>query len=815
MLRSVAMRFAAGCLSFAAISAVALADDAATPSFASLEVFPERLDLVDVRDERCLLVTGITAEGDRYDLTREAQFVAAGPQVVVEHGFATPKAEGETTIKITAAGLETQIPVRVVSVASPPVDFIREIIPVTSKVGCNSGTCHGSQKGKAGFKLSLRGYDPLYDYRALVDDVSGRRFNRSMPSQSLMLLKPTQGVPHEGGFLFDENSRSYKLIHQWIAEGCKYEQTSRVARIEVHPEKPALQKADQEQQLVVLAVYDDGSTRDVTRDAVFETSNFEVATVASDGVVKAVRRGEAAAIVRYEGLYGVAQVTVIGAREGYQFADVPEANFVDTHVNAKLRQMKILPAELCSDAEFLRRVTLDLTGAPPTLEQTESFLADARPSSEKRLEKIDELLDSPAFVDHWTLKWSDLLLAHRKAVTEKGVWSFREWIRHAIATNMPFDKFTYSLMTASGSTFENPAANYYRIGREPGEITENMTQVFLGTRFNCNKCHDHPFERWTQTQYYQLSAYFSGVGRKGGGREGEEIIYSLRAAQPVVHPGTSEVVQASFPFTHEGQVESESDLRQQLAQWLVSKDNPYFARSITNRYWSYFFGRGIIEPVDDIRASNPPTIPDLLDALETDFVEHGFDVKRMIRTIVSSNTYQRSFKTNDWNKDDSINFSHALPRRLTAEQLYDAVTIASGAPTDLPGVPKGTRASQLPDPQIDVAFLDMFGRAPRESPCECERTSEVSLSQTLNLVNGPTVSDAIVHPQGLIARLIAANAPPEELIRKVYLSVLCREPSLEESTTAVGYFAAVSTPDEAAQDLMWALINSPAFLFNR
>lgn len=811
----------AGILALVLISAgqlpmVLAGEETERPAIVALEVHPERLDLSHSRDARRLLVTGRSEDGRRYDLTSEAQLTSAGEQVVVdEDGFVLPQSAGETEIVVHAAGLETQIPVAVSEFDAIPVDFVREVIPAISKVGCNQGTCHGAQKGKAGFKLSLRGYDPVFDYRALVDDISGRRFNRSLPAQSLMLLKPTQGVPHEGGFLFDEDSRYYKLIHQWIAEGCRYKETDRVDRISVYPEKPLLQHASDHQQLVVIAHYADGTTRDVTRDAVFDTSNFEVATVTQSGLIEGVRRGEAAALVRYEGRYAAAPITVIGTREGYEWVDSPEFNFVDTLVNSKLQRMKLLPSDLCTDAEFLRRVSIDLIGVPPTAEEVKAFLADDRDSGLKRAEKIDELLASPGYVDHWTLKWSDLLLSNRKYIQEKGVWAFRNWIRNVVATNQPYDEFVHELMTARGSTLQNPAANYYRIAREPREIMENMTQVFIGTRFQCNQCHDHPFERWTQQQYYELSAFFSGVGRKQGTTGGEEIIYDLASPQNIVHPGTGQTVPASFPYSVEGEVAGDSNLRRQLAEWLTAPENSYFAKSIVNRYWSYFLGRGIIDPVDDIRASNPPSNPELLAALTAEFVEQDFDLKQLIHTIVSSHTYQRSFKTNEWNENDDVNFSHALPRRLAAEQLYDALMVATGAPVRIPGMPPGFRATQLPDPQVDVSFLDMFGRPPRESPCECERSSEVSLAQTLNLINGPTVSESIAHPEGLVADLIEAKADNARLVEEVYLAVLCRPPSAEEAERGQKYLADVGKPDEGAQDLMWALINSPAFLFNR
>jgi len=781
----------------------------------SIEVEPPQLELSDIRDSRSVIVTGIGEDGLKYDLTGEATLKASGAQVKIDDDrFVVPVSAGDTTVLVSSAGHELTVRVAVKSVDPKPVSFVHEVIPVISRVGCNLGTCHGSQKGQAGFQLSLRGYDPLYDYRAFVDDLSGRRFNRSKPSQSLMLLKPTQGVPHEGGFLFDEESRYYKILHQWIAEGCSFEEAGRVTKIEVIPSKPSLQHSDDVQQLIVIAHYPDGSTHDVTREAVYESSDFEIATVTDTGRIKAIRRGEAAALVRYEGQYAAAPVTVIGDREGYEWNDSPEFNFVDAHINRKLKLIKVLPSELCTDAEFFRRISLDLTGVPPTAESTRAFLTRSADSKTKRAEVAEEMLASPEFVDHWTLKWSDLLMSNRKYIKEKGVWAFRNWIRNSIARNKPYDEFVTELLTANGSTFSNPAANYFRIAREPRVVMENMTQVFLGTRFQCNRCHDHPFERWTQQQYYELSAFFSSVGRKGG-IGNEEIIFTLDQPQPIKHPGTGQTIPAVFPFEHAGMDEALTKGRPQLAQWLTSPKNPYFAKSIVNRYWSYFTGRGIIDPVDDIRASNPPSNPEFLAALTDDFVANGFDLKRLVRTIISSHTYQRSYRPNEWNRDDTINFSHAAPRRLAAEQLFDSIMVAAGCPTSIPGAPSGFRAAQLPDPALSITFLDMFGRAPRESPCECERSSQVSLGQTLNLVNGPTIADAIIHPKGLIARLVAQQSDRKTLIDEVYLSVVCRFPTDEEAQRADAFMNEVGNDTEAIQDLMWALINSPAFLFNR
>lgn len=785
------------------------------PAIVSVTTHPERLVLGHIRDARGLLVTGRDAAGKTYDLTSQAIITAGGPQVAIDRdGFVNPAAVGSSEVVVTVEGQTVKVPVEVQNVDPLAIDYVRDFLPHLSKHGCNQGTCHGAQQGRKGFKLSLRGYDPLYDYRALVDDVSGRRFNRTEPAQSLMLLKPTQGVPHEGGFLFDEESRAYRDIAQWVAEGCQFSETARPVALELFPAVPMLEQRGERQQVQVIAHYADGQTRDVSRDAMFESSNFEVATVTKTGVIQAVRRGETAILVRYEGAYGNLNVTVLGNRAGFEWKPSAENNFVDTLVNQKLQHLKALPSDVCTDAEFLRRVTLDLTGLPPNVEQTRAFLKDARDSRTKRDAKIDELLNSAEYVDHWTLKWSDLLLSNRKFIKEQGVWGFRNWIRQSLAENKPYNEFAFELMTASGNSQEHPEANYYRIAREPREVMENMTQVFLGTRFVCAQCHDHPFEKWTQTQYFELSAYFGGVGRKAQGTEAE-VIYDLRNPQTVMHGGTGQPAPPKFPFTVTGFEAAASDVpRLQLAKWLTSPENPYFAKSLTNRYWSYLLGRGIIDPVDDIRLSNPPSNPALLDALTADFVAHKFDLKQLLRTITSSNTYQRSFIANEWNKDDDVNYSHAAPRRLQAEQLYDAIMVATGAPLGVPGAPTGFRASQLPDAAVNVPFLDMFGRAPRESPCECERSSEVSLAQTLTLINGPTISDAIAHPQGLVQKLVAQNVMPKDAVTEIYLSVLNREPDDTELNQGTSYITEYGL-SVGGQDLMWALINSPAFLFNR
>jgi len=519
----------------------------------------------------------------------------------------------------------------------------------------------------------------------------------------------------------------------------------------------------------------------------------------------------------------------MGDRSGYHWVDVPEHNFIDQHVNAKLRKMKILPSDLTNDAEYVRRVYLDLTGLPPKAERVRAFLEDSTPSKEKREKLVDALIGSPDFVEFWANKWADLLQCNSENLGQKSVWLYRNWIRQQLVENVPYDRFVRSLLTAKGSSYENPAVNYLRVLREPGKMTEDVTQTFLGVRFNCNKCHDHPFERWTQNQYYQMGAFFAQVGFKRGqvGREvifaeaggsfqitAEEIVYHKYDGGEVKHLKTDAVVAPKVPVGDAHAIASGSDRREALVDWLVSPENPFFAKSMANRIWSYFFGRGIIDPVDDIRASNPPSNPELLDALTAQFVKDGFDLRKMMRSICLSRTYQLSIVRNKWNEDDSINFSHALPRRLSAEQMVDALAMATGTKVKLAGVPAGMRAVQIPDGMVQGNdFLQLFGRPKRQSACECERSSSLTLSHALSLINGPTISDAVNSKDSRIAKMAVTEPDDKKLVEEIYLSCLSRPPS--EAELKAVKFEPNSSRLEVAQDLAWALLNSPAFLFNR
>lgn len=772
-----------------------------------LEAFPDRIELGHAFAYRQILLTAELADGQRIDATRLARWELPAFVSLSPGGLVRPTADGSGELVAEVAGQRVSIPVTASSFGQPyPVSFVRDVMPAMSKLGCNAGTCHGAASGKNGFKLSLRGYDPLFDYLALTDDQAGRRFNRAAPDQSLMLLKPSGGVPHVGGVLMRRGEPYYELLRAWIAGGVKLDlDVPRVESIELLPQNPTLALPGSRQQFVVLARYQDGSVRDVTAEAFLESSQTEKLTVDRHGLATAVRRGEAAILARYEGAYAATPVIIMGDRSGFVWQDVPTHNFVDELVYQKLKAVKVLPSGLCSDADFIRRVYLDLTGVPPEPEEVRAFLNDPRDTLTKRNELVDRLVGGPAFVEHWTNKWADLLQVNRKFLGDEGAWAFRNWIRHAVASNMPYDRFVYSILTASGSNLENPPASYYKVLRSPGDVMENTTQLFLAVRFNCNKCHDHPFERWTQDQYYHLAAYFAQVGRKAdpmfagrtvGGTNVEaplplvEVVYDQTAGE-VTHERTGQTAAPAFPYAHAGDVPQHASRREQLARWITAPENPYFAKSYVNRLWGYLLGVGIIEPLDDIRAGNPPSNPALLDRLTEEFISSGFDVQHMFRLICKSRTYQHSLETNEWNADDELNYSHALARRLPAETLYNAVHRATGARPKLPGVPEGFLATQLPDSDVALpdSFLNLFGKPPRESACECERSSGVMLGQALNLVNGPTIAEAIADPNNRLARLTAEIQDDNRLIEEVFLAILCRLPTPEEVQASLAVIA--------------------------
>ncbi len=764
---------------------------------------PDRISLDNPYAYSQVLVKAKLASGDLIDVTRDVEF-KINPQIAVidGQGLLQPRGNGQQVLTATLFGKSATAAVTVSGMKHmPKVDFYRDVTPILSKLGCTQGTCHGADKGKAGFKLSLRGYDPILDVRGLTDDHASRRVNIAVPDESLALLKAIGGVPHGGGQVTTVEHKYYNIMRAWIATGATLNRESpRVCGIELFPKNPVIQAIGSRQQVRVIASYADGTKRDVTRETFVDSGNTEVAEANSSGLLVAVRRGEAPILARYEGSYAATTLTVMGKRDGFQWKKPESFNRIDELVAAKWKRMKILPSDICSDAEFIRRVTLDLTGLPPSVSAVKTFLADGRSSREKREAFVDYLVGSEEYVDQWTNKWADLLQVNGKFLGREGATLFRNWIREQVASNKPYDQFVREIITANGSNKANPPASYCKILRTPEDTMENTTQLFLGVRFNCNKCHDHPFERWTQDQYYEMAAYFSqfelkrapeSKGKNLGGSAVEsgkplyEIVSDKKTGE-MKHLRTGEITAPSFPYGENIEIPKEVSRRQQIAAWISSPDNIYFARSYVNRLWGYMFGVGIIEPIDDIRAGNPPTNPELLDYLTQEFIDHNFDVQHIMRLICKSRTYQLSLVTNKWNADDQINFSHAKARRLPAETLYDSIHLVTGSQSKIPGVAPGTRAAALADVQIKLVdgFLSSMGRPVRESSCECERINEVQLGPVMAMVSGPTVATAIADPSNALPQLVKANTDNKALVNELFLRILNR-PAKQKELDAV------------------------------
>jgi hypothetical protein len=802
-------------LTLATTSALAGDNAALIGNPASIAAEPASTTLIGPRTQQQLIVTA-KYEGDLLrDLSRVCEFVSENPEVatVSASGAITPKTNGTTNIVAKVAGKETKVAVTVKDMEKPsPVQFVNHVTAVLSKTGCSSGACHGSPSGKNGFRLSLRGYDPPLDLETLSKEVFGRRTNRLTPDESLMLRKPVGKVPHEGGIRLSGNSVLYQLLRDWIAEGLHGdpEGTPQLQKLQIVPEKRVLTDPATSQQIVALGHFSDGSVRDVTPLAVFTSSNEEVGKVSDSGLVEGNQTGEAAILVRYLDQISTAHVTFLKPNPDFAWTNPPENNYVDKHAFAKMKMLHILPADVCSDEEFIRRASLDATGALPSSEEVRQFLADKDPA--KRSKLIDRLLEKPEYYDFWTLKLADVLRSNRKAIQEKGIHVFQRWIRDSLVQDKPFDQFVRELLVAEGNSFKNPAVNYYRVSRDPQNSVETTAQLFMGIRIQCAKCHNHPFEKWSQNDYYGLAAFFSRVKHKPGQELTEEVVYVDRAGE-VTQPRTGQQMPPKFLGGKVAEVAAGGDRRLALATWLTSPENPFFAKATVNRIWFHVIGRGIIDPPDDIRDSNPPANEELLDALGKDFVANKFSIKHLVRTIMNSRTYQLSAETNKWNKDDVAYFSHAQVRMLTAEQLLDAICTATELPEKFAGLPAGTRATQLPDPEVKHPFLMTFGQPNRELACECERESDSSLSQALQMINGPLVAGKLRDANNRIGKLIAANKNDAEIASELYLATLSRTPREPEIKAISDHVKASPDRRKALEDVHWALLNSKEFLF--
>jgi hypothetical protein len=791
----------------------------AGPKLKSISVVPSAVRLVGPRAEQGLIVTGHYADGSLRDLTSAAAFRINNPRAVKlakdeSRRVLQPVADGSASVTVTVAGAPPAV-VRAEAKntgSEALVSFRDEVIPALTKAGCSMGTCHGTPTGKGGFRLSLQGYAPELDYQAIVGEGGGRRVNKADPGRSLILLKPMVELPHAGGKRLSPEMPEYQVLTRWIAQGLRddTETAPKLEKVEILPGPRSLKlPAGAKQQIAAMAHFADGTVRDVTSLAKLTVSDEDAATITREGLVRSTRRGDLAVIVRYQEFLEAMPITYLQDVPGFKWSSPPEHNYVDRHVYNRLKLFQIPPSGLSSDREFLRRAYLDAIGLLPTPDEVRAFIQDTSPDKRARL--VDQLTERPEFADFWALKWADVLRVQDETLKDQGAKLFHKWIRESIAANKPVDEFVREVLTASGPTYEAAPANFYRTWTEPDEFAQATAQLFLGVRMACAKCHNHPFERWTQDEYYQFAAFFSQV-KQGKGKGKDEALIELDPGAEVTHLRTGKVMKPRLLGANFPEIGKDQDRRPALAQWLTAKDNPFFAKAMVNRIWANLLGRGIVEPIDDFRASNPPTNPELLDALAKDFAQH-FDLRRIVRTIMSSRTYQLTARPLPLNKDDTLYFSHAATRLMTAEQLADAVAQVTGVPDEYPGFPAGTRAMQLPGTKSRTMFLKTFGRPDRNLNCECEREKDPTLFQALALISGRAVHDKLRHETGRIAALARSEKPHPQVIEELYLSTLARPPSPREQREWIAHLG--KTPDrrEALEDMAWVLMNSKEFLF--
>ena len=794
---------------------------------ANLDVLPKQVTLAGPEARQQLIVEA-TDGAFQQDWTAKAQWTSSNPAIaaVSAKGIVSPVSDGETTITAHAGDRTATATIQVKDAKAPFTwSFKNHVIPVLTKTGCNQGACHGALAGKNGFKLTLRGYDPEVDYDTLTRSSVGRRLSLAEPATSLVLLKPTFTLPHGGGKRFTPDSLEYRVLAEWIAAGAPPPAATDpdVASLEVFPAVATL-KAGDEQQLVVRAHYTNGRVDDVTRWVKFSSNNEGVASVDDWGHVKMNGPGEAAVTLWFSSRVLYSRLTVPYPNQvvADAYTRFPRHNYIDDLVMDKLKKLNIAPSKLAGDSTFIRRAYLDAAGTLPTAEDVETFLGD--PSPDKRARLIDRLLQKDEFVDYWAYKWSDLLLVSSRKLRPTSMWAFYDWIRDGVKANKPWDQFTREIFTSSGSTRQNGALNYFVLHKDPIDLAENVTEAFLGQRITCARCHNHPLEKWTQKQYYQFTNLLSRVGQKNGAEAGETVIFA-KTSGDINHP---RLLKPLAPTPLDGTpmpLDSTEDRRLALAAWLTSPQNPYFARSFVNRVFGNFMGRGLVNPVDDVRTTNPASNEELLSALTKDFVEHKFDVKYLIRQVMNSSVYQLSSEANATNQNDNMFYSRYIIKRLPAEVMLDAYAQVTGVPTAFAGYPSGTRALQLPDTQVKSDFLTIFGRPARLICDSGERSVDPTIAQALHVINGDTLNRKLSAPEGYISLFLKVGLSDSRMLDQIYLSAFSRYPNdseraalkkdLDSSRLQTG------TPEaqhdarrQGLEDLFWALLTSKEFVFN-
>lgn len=791
-----------------------LAGPAVARQIEAMHVFPADVNLTTARDRQSVVAQLVYDDQVTRDITSRAQIHLLDEKIArLDGATLQPLADGETELVIAYGRFTNRIPVRVGRAAEDrPISFKLDVMPVFMKAGCNSGPCHGSARGQDGFRLSLFGYDAEGDFFRITREQNGRRINLATPEESLLIQKSIGTVQHTGGDLFKADSPYCQTLLRWLKAGVPADETNlpHAVSLELVPNRVVLQGSNETQQLVARVRYSDGTDRDVTADAVFISNNDPSASVSKLGRITSGQRGEAFVMARYETFTVGAQVIVIPAGVPYQWNDAPENNYIDGLVYRKLQKLRLLPSALCTDGEFMRRLYLDLIGQLPDRVSVEAFVAD--PDAGKRAKLVDTLLTRKEFVEMWVMKWAELLqIRSNNEFSYKSAVLYFNWLQDRIARGMPIDEIVRALLASKGGTFKNPETNYYQVETEMLKVAENAAQVFMGMRLQCAQCHNHPFDRWTMNDYYSFAAFFSQIGRKKGEDPRETIVFN-QASGETKHPVTKKDMLPAFlgggPADLQGR-----DRRAVLADWLTSTNNPYFAQNIANMMWSHFFGLGIIDPVDDVRVSNPPSNPELLEELGRRLVDYKYDFRKLVRDICTSRTYQLSTVVNESNATDERNFSHAQSRRIRAEILLDCLSQVTGTKNKFQGLPLGARAVQIADGTVSTYFLKTFGRASRDSVCACEVVMEPSLSQALHLLNGENTHQKL-QDGGVVKKLLGKTDKPEEVLADLYWRCLARPPTPAETKGLMAYIASDTNKQEALDDVFWALLNSKEFIFN-
>ena len=793
------------------------------PTLEKLELFPAAVTLETKRDFHRIVVFATFKDATTRDVTAFADLRIADPQVArcEDYSLHAVADSGRTELIATLGGRTVRMPVTVKEGhRDRAVSFRQDVMPVFLRANCNSGGCHGAARGKDGFRLSLFGMDPAGDYVRLTRELVGRRINLAIPEESTLVEKATGAVPHSGNQLFPADSPYNRTILEWIANGAKDDapDVAKVTGIEVFPKQFVLEGKDATQQITVRATYSDGTDRDVTQLALFMSNNDPVAKVDKSGLVRSGERGAAFMLARFDVFSVTAQAVVIPKDLAYERPAVAEVNYVDKAVNERLHRLRIIPSDVCTDEEFIRRVTIDVIGLYPKPAELKAFLADQRPDKRSRL--VEGLLQRKEFTELWVMKWAELLqirsginAGNNAPPFYKNALLYYNWLADEIGKNRPINLIVRDLLSASGGTVSVPAVNYYQSELDRLKLSENVAQVFMGMRIQCAQCHNHPFDRWTMDDYYGFNAFFAQIGRKNTDDPQEVIIFNSKSGESQ-HFLTKQNMRPKFLGGETPELRPGDDRRRVMAEWIASPRNPYFARNIANLVWAHFLGVGVVDPVDDVRISNPPTNPELLDALAARLTEYDYDVRRLVRDITASATYQRSSKPNASNADDKFNFARAQVRRVRAEVLLDAISQITETPNKFQGLPLGARAVQIADGAVSNYFLTTFGRSKRESVASTEVKTEPNLSQALHLMNGDAVNERIRRGQ-VVEKMIAAGRSDDEILTELFLRVFGRAPSAaEKRSVGVALAADPGNRQVVLEDAFWALMNSKEFYFN-